>query len=166
MNQKALAASLLMAASLALSASPGHAQVVHAGPAASPIAEIVTVPAGSKLFYLSGVLPAVADPKAPPGTPAAYGDTTTQAISCFKKIQATLAAQGLTLGDVVMMRIYMVGDPTKGGHMDFMGMMAGYKQFFGSADQPNKPSRSTVQVAGLAAPGPAMEIEVQAAKAP
>ena len=46
------------------------------------------------------------------------------------------------------------------------GMMAGYKQFFGTPDQPNKPARSTVQVAGLAAPGPSMEIEVTAARPP
>jgi enamine deaminase RidA (YjgF/YER057c/UK114 family) len=65
-----------------------------------------------------------------------------------------------------MMRIYMVSDPTKDGHMDFAGMMAGYKQFFGTPDQPNKPARSTVQVAGLAAPGPSMEIEVTAARPP
>jgi enamine deaminase RidA (YjgF/YER057c/UK114 family) len=30
--------------------------------------------------------------------------------------------------------------------MDFAGMMAGYTQFFGTKDQPNKPARTTVQV--------------------
>jgi enamine deaminase RidA (YjgF/YER057c/UK114 family) len=30
--------------------------------------------------------------------------------------------------------------------MDFGGMMAGYSQFFGTKDQPNKPARTTVQV--------------------
>jgi enamine deaminase RidA (YjgF/YER057c/UK114 family) len=44
-------------------------------------------------------------------------------------------------------------------------MMTGYKQFFGTAEQPNKPSRSAVQVAALAAPGALVEIEVIAAKA-
>jgi enamine deaminase RidA (YjgF/YER057c/UK114 family) len=42
-------------------------------------------------------------------------------------------------------------------------MMEGYKQFFGTKEQPNKPSRSTMQVAALVAPGYLVEIEVIAA---
>jgi enamine deaminase RidA (YjgF/YER057c/UK114 family) len=79
-------------------------------------------------------------------------------------IKATLARLGLTMSDVVKMTIFMVGDPAKDNKMDFAGMMAGYKQFFGTAEQPNKPSRSAVQVAALAAPGALIEIEVIAAK--
>jgi enamine deaminase RidA (YjgF/YER057c/UK114 family) len=85
-------------------------------------------------------------------------------VGVFKKIRDLLADKKLGLGDIVMMRIYMVGDPAKGGRMDFEGMMAGYRQFFGAPDQPNKPARSTVQVAALAAPGAAMEIEVEAVR--
>jgi enamine deaminase RidA (YjgF/YER057c/UK114 family) len=43
-------------------------------------------------------------------------------------------------------------------------MMAGYTKFFGTKEQPNKPARSAVQVAGLAVPGALLEIEVIAAK--
>ncbi|HZC16515.1 MAG TPA: RidA family protein [Caulobacteraceae bacterium] len=159
---------LLLSACLLLTttAAQAGAPIVRTGAPAAPIAASVEVPAGSDIVYLSGMLPPVADPGAPPGTPAAYGDTTTQTVNLFKHMQAVLAEKGLTLGDVVMMRIYMVGDPAKAGHMDFAGMMAGYKQFFGTPDQPNKPARSTVQVAGLAATGPAMEIEVTAARPP
>jgi enamine deaminase RidA (YjgF/YER057c/UK114 family) len=64
------------------------------------------------------------------------------------------------------MRISLVGDPAKGGRMDFAGMMEAYNQFFGTPAQPNKPARITVQVAALAAPGMLAEIEVQAAKPP
>jgi enamine deaminase RidA (YjgF/YER057c/UK114 family) len=46
--------------------------------------------------------------------------------------------------------------------MDFAGFMAGYSQFFGTKDQPNKPARSAMQVAALAAPGALIEIEVVA----
>jgi enamine deaminase RidA (YjgF/YER057c/UK114 family) len=42
--------------------------------------------------------------------------------------------------------------------------MAGYTQFFGTAEQPNLPARSAFQVAALAAPGALVEIEVVAAK--
>jgi enamine deaminase RidA (YjgF/YER057c/UK114 family) len=158
---------LLLTACLVLGGAAARAappSVVRTGAPEAPIAATVEVPGGSDLIYLSGMLPPVADAAAPPGTPAAYGDTTTQTVNLFKHMQAILKEKGLTLGDVVMMRIYMVGDPAKGGHMDFAGMMAGYKQFFGTPDQPNKPARSTVQVAGLAAPGPAMEIEVTVAR--
>ena len=48
--------------------------------------------------------------------------------------------------------------------MDFSGMMEGYNQFFGTAEQPNKVARITSQVAALVAPGMMVEIEVQAAK--
>jgi enamine deaminase RidA (YjgF/YER057c/UK114 family) len=43
-------------------------------------------------------------------------------------------------------------------------MNAAYSQFFGTTEQPNKPSRSAVQVAALAAAGPLVEIEVIAVK--
>jgi enamine deaminase RidA (YjgF/YER057c/UK114 family) len=68
------------------------------------------------------------------------------------------------MGDIVMMHVYLVGDPAKDGKMDFAGMMDGYKQFFGTKEQPNKPSRTTVQVSALAGPGYLVEIEVIAAK--
>jgi enamine deaminase RidA (YjgF/YER057c/UK114 family) len=66
--------------------------------------------------------------------------------------------------DVVMMHVYLVGDPANGGRMDFAGLNAAYSQHFGTKEQPNKPARSTVQVAALAAQGPLVEIEVIAAK--
>ena len=64
----------------------------------------------------------------------------------IKGIQKILESQKLALSDVVMMRVYLGGDPAKDGKMDFAGMMAGYSQFFGTRDQPNKPARATVQV--------------------
>jgi enamine deaminase RidA (YjgF/YER057c/UK114 family) len=44
-------------------------------------------------------------------------------------------------------------------------MNAAYSQFFGTKEQPNKPARSAMQVAALAAVGPLVEIEVIAVKA-
>jgi enamine deaminase RidA (YjgF/YER057c/UK114 family) len=80
----------------------------------------------------------------------------------LQSIQKTLAEQHLTLADVVLMHAYLAGDPSKGGKMDFAGFMAGYTQFFGTKDQPNKPARSAMQVAALALPGALIEIEVVA----
>jgi enamine deaminase RidA (YjgF/YER057c/UK114 family) len=42
--------------------------------------------------------------------------------------------------------------------------MEGYRQFYGTAAQPNLPARSALQVAALANPGYLVEIEVTAVR--
>src|SRR5450755_3898347 len=69
-----------------------------------------------------------------------HTDTTSQTVGIIKDIQKLLESQKLTLADVAMMRVYLGADPAKGGKMDFEGMMAGYSQFFGTKEQPNKPA--------------------------
>jgi enamine deaminase RidA (YjgF/YER057c/UK114 family) len=94
-----------------------------------------------------------------------HTDTTSQTVGIIKDIQKLLESQKLTLGDVAMMRVYLGGDPAKGGKMDFEGMMAGYSQFFGTKDQPNKPARTTVQVVLPAADsGALVEIDIIAVR--
>ena len=153
---------------LALSASAaGAAEVVRhsLGPNNNfPIARAVEVPAGKTIIFHSGMTPAPLDAKATPGTPEYWGDTKTQATSVFKRIQESLDNLGLGFKDVVAMTVYLGGDPAKGGRMDFEGFMAAYSQHFGTKEQPNLPARSTVQVAGLVAPGMLVEVEVQLAK--
>jgi enamine deaminase RidA (YjgF/YER057c/UK114 family) len=116
-------------------------------------------------LYLSGQLP---DPVTPAdstkGAPAVYGDTKTQAFSVFSKIQALLKEQGLDMKDVVKLTVFLAGDPEKGGKLDFAGMNAGYLQFFGTKDQPNKPARSAMQVAALVQPWALVEIEAIAVR--
>ncbi|WP_254062459.1 RidA family protein [Acidobacterium sp. S8] len=108
-------------------------------------------------LYLSGMMASTLASPTP-------GDTKEQTVSTIQQIQKALEAQKLTLGDVVMMHAYLAGDPAKGGKMDFAGFMAGYTQFFGTKDQPNKPARSAMQVAALAAPTGLIEIEVIAVR--
>lgn len=129
-----------------------------------PISAAVVVPSGYDTIYVSGNIPKVANPNAPKGSAEAYGDTKTQTISVLQQIEKTLADQKLSMADVVMMHVFLVADPARGGQMDFAGMMAGYTQFFGTRSQPDKPARSAVQVAGLAAPGALVEIEVIAVR--
>ncbi|MGY3229553.1 enamine deaminase RidA (YjgF/YER057c/UK114 family) [Luteibacter sp. HA06] len=129
-----------------------------------PISAAVEVPAGKTLVFLSGAVPPVADTNAPKDTPAAYGDTRTQTVGVLTSIDKQLKGMGLSLGDVVKMQVFLVGDPAKGGKMDFAGFMAGYTQFFGTPAQPNLPSRSAMQVAGLASPNFLVEIEVTAVR--
>ena len=145
-----------------------HAQGVDRTPLLNsdfPISAAVTVKAGTDMVFLSGALGPVIDASAPKGSVAALGNTATQAAGALKSLQATLARLGMTMGDVVKMNVFLVGDPDRGGQMDFPGLMAAYTQFFGTKDQPNKPARSAVQVMALAMPGALVEIEVVAAKA-
>jgi enamine deaminase RidA (YjgF/YER057c/UK114 family) len=116
-------------------------------------------------LYVSGQLATPVTPADPAkGTPAIYGDTKAQSFSALTKIEAILKEEGLGMKDVVMMHVFMAGDPANGGKLDFAGMMAAYTQFFGTKDQPNKPARSAMQVAALAAQGALVEIEVIAVK--
>ena len=153
--------SILAPALIAATALAGTVQAenVHVNPSNGFIAQAVKVPAGSEMLYVSGITP-----DAVPGAPAAtpFGDTKTQTISILTKIEAIMKAQGYSLSDSVMMRVLLVGDPAKGGGMDFAGMMEGYTQFYGALK--NKPARITSQVAALVRPGMYAEIEVQAAK--
>ena len=129
-----------------------------------PISAAVEVPSGKTLVYLSGMVAPVADPKAAKDRIAAYGDTKTQTIGALNAIQAALEKLHLTMGDVVKMQAFLVGDAGKGGKMDFEGFMQGYTQFFGTPIQPNLPVRSALQVMALANPGYLVEIEVTAVR--
>ena len=129
-----------------------------------PIAGAVVVPAGYDTVYVSGHIPKVANANASQASTEMYGDTKTQTISVLQQISDLLAAQQLTMADVVMVHVFLVGDPANGGKMDFAAMNAGFVQFFGSKQQPNKPARSTMQVVALAAPGALVEIEAIAVR--
>ncbi len=155
---------LLAAGALAVARAAGVVRTPLPDGNPFPISEAVTVPAGFDTVYVSGTLPSVANKDAPKGSVETYGDTETQAMSTLTAIQAKLAKMGLGMGDVVKMTVFMVADPTKDNKLDFAGLMASYSKFFGTAQQPNKPARSAVQVAALVAPGALLEIEVIAVK--
>jgi enamine deaminase RidA (YjgF/YER057c/UK114 family) len=129
-----------------------------------PIAGAVVVPAGYDTIYVSGHIPKVVNPNAPKGSTEMYGDTKTQTVSVLQQIEDVLTAQQVTMADVVMVHVFLVGDAANGGKMDFAAMNAGFLQFFGSKQQPNKPARSTMQVVALAAPGALVEIEAIAVR--
>jgi enamine deaminase RidA (YjgF/YER057c/UK114 family) len=152
------ATALVLVASAAQAAEPKRV-----GPAESPIAALVEVPAGSSIVYISGTVPDAIKPDAPAGSVDRFGDTEAQTRSVIGKIEAQLKQHGLGLSDVVMMRVFLVAPPGQ-SRMDFAGMMRGYRAFFATPQQPNKPARSTMQVAGLVDPGWLVEIEVTAAK--
>lgn len=94
-----------------------------------------------------------------------HTDTKSQTIGILKSLQELLAGQKLTMGDVAMVRVYLGNDPTTDGKPNFEAMMAGYSQFFGTPEQPNKPARTTVQVVlPAAARGALVEIDLVAVR--
>lgn len=161
MNVKTLLAAATLVGLAGAAQAAELTRVVGAPTAA--IASLVVAPAGSDIAYVSGTTPPPVTPAAG-GAPAVYGDTKTQTIGILTRISELLKAQGMSMKDVAMMRVYLVADPAKDNKMDFAGMNDGFKQFFGTADQPNKPARTTVQVAALAGPQFLVEIEAQAVK--
>lgn len=129
-----------------------------------PIAQAVEIPAGTTLVYHSGTVPQPANPDAERGSVEFWGDTEAQALSVFARMEASLENLGLSFGDVVKMTVFLVGDPALDGRMDFQGFMRAYTRYFGTEEQPNLPARSAVQVAGLAAEGMLVEVEVVLAR--
>jgi 2-iminobutanoate/2-iminopropanoate deaminase len=131
----------------------------------SPTATIsssATVPAGSKLIFISGTTPAPLDP----ANPEEMGDTRTQTLSVLTKIKTQLESMGLGMGDVVKMTVFLVGVPERDGRMDSPAMNEVFRTFFGTAEQPNRPTRSTIQIAALGRQKMYVEIEAIAAVAP
>ena len=166
-SRRSIAFTAALSAAAFLSGQASAAEAVSRLPLADnnpfPIAAAVSVSAGTDLYYLSGAVAPVINKDAPKGSTAAYGDMETQTTNALISIKGTLERLGLEMGDVIKMTAFLVADPdTK--KLDFEGFMSGYKKYFGSADQPNKPARSAVQIAALVAPGALVEIEVVAAK--
>jgi len=129
-----------------------------------PISQAVEVTADTTLIYHSGQLPNVANPDADKFFCEDSAATETQALSVFKKIEASLENLGVGFGDVIKMTVFLVGDPENDGRMDFAGFMKAYVLYFGTEEQPNKPARSAFQIAGLARPNVFIEIEMVIAR--
>ncbi|MGH7712812.1 MAG: RidA family protein [Gemmatimonadaceae bacterium] len=133
--------------------------VTFAGSPRSPISSNVAIPANKAYVWLSGTVPSVADTSAPAGSAARYGDTKTQGSSTLRNIENQLKEKGLTMKDVVYLRVYVVADKNKDNTFDFQGWNEAYGQFFGTQANPTKPARSTVGVARLVNADWLIEIE-------
>ena len=126
------------------------------------ISSTASLPADSRIVFISGTTPSPPDP----ANPDDLGDTRQQTLSVLTKIKDTLATMGMDMGDVVKMTVFLVGVPENGGRMDSAAMNEVFRTFFGTAEQPNRPTRSTIQVAALGRPNMYVEIEAIAAVAP
>ena len=152
-------ASIFVSALLVRAEAPHD--IAFQGESTSPIAGGVGVPAGRAYFWTSGTVPSAI--KADGATIyERYGDTYAQGVSCLKNIAAALAKQGLSLKDVVYLRVYVAADAAKGGKPDFAGWFKAYGEYFNTKENPVKTARSTVGVAALVSPDWLIEIEAVA----
>ena len=145
-NVRALVCCSLLALAMCGIAMAQSGEKVERLPMANPdlpIAGAVVVPAGYDTVYVSGHIPKVANANASQASTEMYGDTKTQTISALQQISDLLAAQQLTMADVVMVHVFLVGDPANGGKMDFAAMNAGFVQFFRRRTMGRSPSRSS-----------------------
>jgi 2-iminobutanoate/2-iminopropanoate deaminase len=146
-----------------------HAQVTRIKRSSQAlILDAAKVTAGTDMLYLSGQLPSPVDPATPMTAITSLeqmGDTKAQTISTLNKIKAILESQGYAMSDLVKLSLFVAADPRL-GKMDFAGANEGFKQFFGTAENPTTVARSTFQVAALVGPYFLIEIEAIAAKAP
>jgi enamine deaminase RidA (YjgF/YER057c/UK114 family) len=151
-----LSVALLLLPSLLLADVP--ADVILPGDAKSSIAAGVALPAGRALFWTSGTVPSQIN-KDGKTVYERYGDTYAQGVSCLKNIEGVLKAQGLSLKDVVYLRVYITPDAAKEGKADYAGWFKAYGEFFNNAQNPGKTARSTVGVSSLVSPDWLIEIE-------
>lgn len=131
---------------------------------ALPFLLAVTVPAGRETIIFSGHTPPVIDPAAAPDSVTAFGDTYTQTRGAFEELEKSLSALGLTFGNLIQVRVLLVGDPALGGRMDSDGFSRAYGEFFGTPEQPHLVARTRLQVVGLVNPGWLVELEAVAAR--
>ena len=150
--------SLILASSLmALPVVASAAAIERVGVPTAGIAQMVIVPAGSDIAFVSGMTPGA------PGQPKPVG-TEAQTFDILTKMSALLKSKGMSMGDIVVMRVFLGVDPAMDNHADRAGMNKAFAKFFGTAENPNKPARTTVAVTDMAV-GSFVEIDAQAARA-
>jgi enamine deaminase RidA (YjgF/YER057c/UK114 family) len=91
-----------------------------------------------------------------------YGDTRAQALGILKTLQATVGKNGLSMKDVIYLRVYVPPDRFRNNTIDFKGWDEAYSQLFGTPQNLTKPARSTLGVASLVSPDKFIEIELLA----
>ena len=146
----------------ALPAAAAPTRITLPAESKSSIAAGVGLPVGRALFWTSGTVAAPLN-KEGKTTHERYGDTYTQGVSVLKNIGHVLVEQGLSLKDVVYLRVYVAPDLEKDSKPDFAGWFKAYGEFFNTARNPTKTARSTVGVAALVGSDWLIEIEAFAA---
>ena len=184
-------------------ARPG--QAIHNLDVANPdpfIANGVSIGEKVELYATSGLGPAPINASSPTGTPERFIDTTqfpggvlpagvtiteAQALNALARVRDNLATVGLTMRDVITLRVFL-DNPPGSPAMDFNRFNFAYKQFFANVNlhtgatipqpigtgvpmppivvNPVRPSRTVLEVASLPVAGWLVEIEAVAKRPP
>lgn len=120
------------------------------GASTARISSGVGVAPGAALYWTAGV----------PGD-SKIADMKGQARDVLTKLQANLAAVGLSFKDAVFLRAFV--GPGKDGKFDTAGWNAAYDEFFNNAANPHKPARTTVTTPTYGGNGTQLEVEILAA---
>ncbi|MCC5929488.1 MAG: RidA family protein [Cyclobacteriaceae bacterium] len=150
---------MLLSCQSKLERSTSADKVKFFGKSTSRISDGVYIPEGKALYIISGIVADPASPDAEKNTAAYMGDTKTQAISILEKISGQLSDAGLTLRDVVSMRVYVAPDPYRDGLYDFKGWNEAYDQYFNNSENTVKVARATIGVPTLVNSNFLIEIE-------
>lgn len=151
----------IAACALIGAASSAAAQnVTRYGRAGSMLHESVEVSAAAKYLYIGGQAAAPLDAN---DRTKGFGDTKTQTISTLGKMKAILERRGYTMADMIKMNIFVAADP-KLGKPDYAALNEGFKEFFGSANNPNTVVRTALEIKALQSPDLYVEIEGVAAR--
>ncbi|CAM4483605.1 enamine deaminase RidA (YjgF/YER057c/UK114 family) [Paenibacillus endophyticus] len=144
-----------------LSLTPVNEPEFYGSPSSS-IASAVALPAAAATFSTSGTVPPLLN-KEGKTLYERYGDTEKQGEGILLNIEKQLKEQGLGLKDVIYLRVYITPDAAKNNEFDYQGWFNAYAKFFNTKENPIKPARSTVGVAGLVNKDWLIEIEAVAA---
>lgn len=128
----------------------------------SSILKGVKVPADKAMYFASGIVAYPKDESKAEGERERFGDTYDQSISALKRIEEYLSEEGLSLKDVIAMKVYVAPDPKNDNKPDFDAWFKAYGEFFNNEANPNKVARSTIGVFQLVDPNKFIEIEVRA----
>ncbi len=128
----------------------------------SSILKGVKVPAGNSIYFASGIVAYPKDDSKAAGDPERFGNTYEQSVSALKRIDEYLNEEGLSLDDVISMKVYVAPDANNGNKPDFQAWFKAYGEFFNNESNPNKVARSTIGVYTLVNPDMLIEIEVRA----
>jgi len=129
----------------------------------SSILKGVKVPAETDMYFASGIVAYPKDDSKPAGERERFGNTYEQSVSALNRINDYLGEEGLSLKDVVSMKVYVAPDPENDNKPDFQSWFKAYGEYFNNAEvNPNKVARSTIGVYTLVNPDMLIEIEVRA----
>ncbi len=137
-------------------------EVIRFERAGSSILKGVKVPGDKAMYFASGIVANPKDESLAEGNRERFGNTYDQSVSSLKRIESYLSEEGLSLKDVVAMKVYVAPDPENGNKPDFQAWFQAYGEYFDNETNPNKVARSTIGVYQLVDPNKFIEIEIRA----